>query len=301
MRRATAVIVSVMAAAAGLGAPAAFAAKHPDGMDVRAANPHGFVPAKGAKSQGASARRNPDMLFHNGQIMTTSNVTPIYWGTSWGNATFVADKQSGLASFYTGFSDSNYAKTSDEYGGTNGTVGPSNTFTTGITDTSPAPSKAPSTTAVLNEVAKFFPNPDPLGYYPVYVDTKRGSAGYCAWHSYGTINGKPVVFAFFFNLDGDPGCDPGNKVATHSQGLAALANVSAHELSEARTDPSNGGWYDASGGENGDKCAWTFNVPSVTFSNGSQWTVQGEWSNQAYDSQTGYPNSSGQRGCLDGH
>jgi len=87
----------------------------------------------------------------------------------------------------------------------------------------------------------------------------------------------------------------------HSQGLAALANVSAHELSEARTDPSNGGWYDSSGAENGDKCSWTFNVPFVTFSNGSTWKVQGEWSNNAYTSGTGYPNNSGQNGCLDGH
>jgi len=80
-----------------------------------------------------------------------------------------------------------------------------------------------------------------------------------------------------------------------------LANVSAHELSEARTDPRNGGWYDRQGDENGDKCAWTFNVPSVTFTNGSKWKLQGEWSNAAYNSGTGYPNNSGQRGCLDGH
>jgi hypothetical protein len=110
-----------------------------------------------------------------------------------------------------------------------------------------------------------------------------------------------VQFAFFFNLDGDPGCDPGDTTTGHSQGLAALANVSAHELSEARTDPASpGAWYDSSGAENGDKCAWKFNVPSVTFSNRTKWKVQGEWSNAAYDAGTGYPNSSGQNGCLDG-
>ena len=45
-------------------------------------------------------------------------------------------------------------------------------------------------------------------YYPVYSDQPRGNAGYCAWHSSGTINGTRVQFGFFFNLDGDPGCDP---------------------------------------------------------------------------------------------
>jgi hypothetical protein len=299
LRRAAALLVSVTAVAAGLGIPAAQAANHPEGMQIRAGAAHGHVPARAARA--ANRHSNVNMLWHNGAIMTTSHVQPIYWGTSWGASSFVGDKQTGLNAFYAGYSNSGYAKTSDEYTGSNGQVGPANSVTADVVDTTAAPSRAPSTTAVLGEVAKYFPNPDPSGYYAVYVDTKRGNTGYCAWHSAGTINGQPVTFAFFFNLDGDPGCDPGNNVSGHSQGLAALANVSAHELSEARTDPANGGWYDSSGAENGDKCAWTFNVPSVKFSNGSQWTLQGEWSNGAYTAGTGYPNNSGQRGCLDGH
>ncbi len=114
--------------------------------------------------------------------------------------------------------------------------------------------------------------------------------------------GVRVQFAFFFKLDGDAGCDPADAITGHSQGLAAIANVSAHELSEAVTDPASpGAWYDGSGSENGDKCAWTFNVPSVTFSNRSVWKVQGEWSNAAYTAGTGYANLSGQKGCIDGH
>ena len=67
------------------------------------------------------------------------------------------------------------------------------------------------------------------------------------------------------------------------------------------TDPASpGAWYDGSGAENGDKCAWTFGAPSVTFSNGSMWKLQGEWSNKAFTAGTGYPNSSGQHGCLGG-
>ena len=92
---------------------------------------------------------------------------------------------------------------------------------------------------------------------------------FCAWHSSGTCSGQRVEFAFFFfKLDGDAGCDPQDMQTTYSQGLAALANVSAHELSEARTDPATpGAWYDSQGQENGDKCARTFNVPYVTFPN----------------------------------
>ena len=101
---------------------------------------------------------------------------------------------------------------------------------------------------------------------------------------------------------GDAGCDPQDTSGLHSQGLAALANVSARELSEARTDPASpGAWCDSSGQENGDKCAWSFNVPFVTFPDGNKWKLEGEWSNAAYTAGTGYPNRSGQKGCLDGH
>jgi hypothetical protein len=137
-------------------------------------------------------------------------------------------------------------------------------------------------------------------YVPVYTDVKRGGAQYCAWHSWGTINGTQVQFAFFFNLDGDAGCDPQDSSTTHSQGLEALANVTAHELAEARTDAFGSAWYDGSGAENGDKCAWTFGAPHVTLSNGTSWKLQGEWSNAAYTAGTGYANSSGQKGCLSG-
>ena len=102
------------------------------------------------------------------------------------------------------------------------------------------------------------------------------------------------------NIPGPSGCDPQDTYGTgHSQGLAALANVTAHELSETITDPRNGGWYDSGGAENGDKCAWTFTGP-VTLRNRSVWTLQGEWSNSAYTSGTGYPHHSGQKGCLQG-
>jgi hypothetical protein len=251
---------------------------------------------------GESRVKNPNMTYHGGKIMPTANINAIFWGPSWANTTFVGDKITGIDSWYMGFSGSNYAKTSDEYNGSNGQVGPTTAYLGHVVDTSAAVGGS-SASAILAEVCKQITNLDTSGngYYPVYVDLKRGNAQYCAWHSAGTCNGTPVQFAFFFNLDGDGGCDPQDSLTGHSQGLAALTNVSAHELSEARTDPSSpGAWYDSTGAENGDKCAWTFNVPNVAFPNGTSWKLQGEWSNAAYTAGTGYPNSSGQKGCLDG-
>ena len=257
------------------------------------------------RDAGGPRRGNADMTYHGGQILTTANIQAVFWGTSW---TPTDPKISGIQSFYQGFSGSDYAKTSDEYTGTNGQVGPTVTFQRYSIDTTSASNiqDGNNTSAVLQAVCRnVSPDASGLGYYPVYTDQPRGHAGFCAWHAAGTCNGVPVQIGFFFKLDGDAGCDPVDTQTGHPQGLAALADVSAHELSEARTDPAFnggfGGWYDSSGAENGDKCAWTFNVPYVAFTNGTIWKVQGEWSNAAYNAGTGYPNSSGQKGCLDGH
>jgi len=255
--------------------------------------------AKEAKP--ARPSKSPNMTFHGGVIMQQTNSTAIFWGTSWAN--YTGDKMTGIDTFYKGFSNSKYAQTSDEYTGTNGQVGPIVNHSGHVVDTS-ASTGGGNTSTILTEVCKEIPNPDPTGngYYPVYTDTPRGHAGYCAWHSVGTCGGVRVQFAFFFKLDGDAGCDPQDSSGLHSQGLAAIANVSGHELSEARTDPATpGAWYDSQGEENGDKCAWTYGANLITFSDGTRWKVQGEWSNAAYNAGTGYPNSSGQKGCLGGN
>lgn len=255
--------------------------------------------ARGHAGAGGSGT-SPNMTWHGGAILTSSEVRAIFWGTSWASTSFVGDKISGLDTFYAAIGGSNYAATSSEYTGTNGRVGTSVTYVGHDVDTSAAPRRAPRTSDVLAEVCRRIASPKANGYYPVYVDTRRSGANYCAWHSYGTCGGVPVQFGFFFNLDGDAGCDPNDTWTSHSQGLAALANVSGHEISETVTDPRNGGWWDSSGSENADKCAWTFGSGAVSLSGGTTWKIQGNWSNAAYGAGTGYPNGSGQKGCLSG-
>ena len=250
-------------------------------------------------SHGSRTSKSPLMTNHGGKIMTVANTQAIFWGPGW--TTNPGDKITGMDSWYQGFGNSTYAAASNEYAGNNGQVTSGSTYAGHVVDGS-ASSGGGSTSVILAEVCKTITNPDTSGngYYPVYSDTPRGSAGYCAYHSAGTCSGVPLQFAFFFNADGDAGCNPNDTSGLHSEGLAAIANTSGHELSEARTDPASpGAWYDGSGQENGDKCNFVFPSPLVTFSNGSQWKVQGEWSNQAYTAGTGYPNSSGQKGCIE--
>ena len=261
----------------------------------------GLHMARGEAHSGGSKASSPLMAYHSGSILPTTEMAAIFWGNSWADPAFVSDKITGLDEFYAGVGGSNYAKTSDEYTGVGGQVSASISYDGHYMDLSAAPSHAPSTSTILNKVCqtiagKIVAN----GYYVVYVDTRR-HVSYCAWHSWGQCGGTPIEFGFVFNLDGDTGCDPGDTVTGHSEGLAALANVSGHELSETRTDPRGDGWYDQQGEENGDKCAWSFGSLSVPFSsNRSNWRIQGNWSNNAYGSTLGYSNLSGQKGCLDG-
>ena len=255
---------------------------------------HPFA-AKGARGGGTGSTL---MTLHGGGVLVTNATTAIFWGPEWSNATFAGDKITGLDSFFGGFGGSRYAGLSTEYAGSDGrTVTAVSTYAGHVLDTSAAPSKAPSTSAAVAEACKITNNnPDPNGLYLLYTSTGAGHVSYCAWHSWGTCsNGAAVQVAYMPNIDGLAGCDPGDTYGTgHSQGLAAVANVTAHELSETITDPRGAGWFDAGGAENGDKCAWTFGG-AVTLSNGSRWKLQQEWSNAAYTATSGTPT-----GCLQG-
>jgi hypothetical protein len=236
------------------------------------------------------------MTAHGGTVLTSNQTVAIFWGTSWPSST--SDIVGGIDSFFGGWGGSHMAGDSTEYSGTNGQVTANSTYGGHQFDTTAAPSRALSTSAAVAEACKMSGNnPVANAVYFIYTDTGAGHVSYCAWHSWGTCsNGAQVQVAYMPNITGLAGCDPGNN-AGHSQGLAALANVTSHELSEAITDPRGAGWFDSSGGENGDKCAWAFHG-TESLKNGSTWYLQGEWSNAAYTANTGFPNRSGQNGCL---
>jgi hypothetical protein len=245
-------------------------------------------------AQPGGATSSPNLTWHGGPVITAGTVVqPIFWGTSWGSP---GDKISGMNALYAGFGGSKYMGTNTEYTDGSGHVSAAVTARAAVVDTSAAARNGSRTSTILAEVCKLYPNPTPNAYYPVYIDNKRGHSGYCAWHSTGTCNGVRVQFGFFFKLDGDNGCDPQDSSTTWSQGTEALANVSGHELSEMVTDPQLNAWYDSSGAENSDKCAWTFSGTRVALGS-SSWKIQGNWSNAAYNGSSGYDGG----GCIDGN
>jgi hypothetical protein len=256
-----------------------------------------FVDSKAHKlppGAGSGGSTSNDMTLHGGNVLQTAAAYSIFWGS------YGTDIQSGMTSFFQGFSGSSIANASKEYyGTTNGNVSGNTSYGGAYFDNSTPPRKALSTSGAVTEACSMSGNnPDPNGVYFIFTSTGAGHVSYCAWHSWGTCsNGKPIQVAYMPNISGLSGCDPQSDVTSESQGLAAVANVTSHEFSEAITDPRGTGWTDSSGSENGDKCAWSFHN-DVSFSNGTKWKLQMEWSNAANDAGTGYLNRSGQPGCL---
>ena len=88
---------------------------------------------------------------------------------------------------------------------------------------------------------------------------------FCGWHTHATIGTADIKFAYV----GDPtGTLLGNcaaqKVSPNGDpGADAMVSVIAHELEEAASDPDLNAWYDSTGAENADKCAWKFGTTTA--------------------------------------
>ena len=88
-------LIALIAGMVGVGAGAASASK----PETQKTNHGHEFKAKDAKDLSFGFGRNPNLTNHGGPIMTASVVNAVYWGTQWGNSSFIGDKQSGLDSF----------------------------------------------------------------------------------------------------------------------------------------------------------------------------------------------------------
>ena len=328
MRRRPIPVVFALAVV-GLGVPRTFAAEPPEkgGEDHSGAvcyhRPHdpagrpiargsgdpsdldGVSDLRGATTTG-KAGTSPAVIYGGGPILASVAVRVVPAGPNWSRPNFVADKFTGLDAFFGGYANSRYAATADEYAGSNGPVGSGLSYqgrAMPVSATVDGRQIGQVIAAACKEAAggHFQMRTDGTQLLIVYSDMARpAAANFCGYHTAASCLNQTVEVAFLWNLDNDGGCSPQDSATGHSAGLAALANVTAHELAETRTDPAIDAWIDAGGNEIGDKCAWTFAHGSVPFTNGTKWKLQNEWSNAAYAAGTGHPNASGQAGCIDG-
>ena len=232
------------------------------------------------------------MTSHQGPVLHASKTKAIFWGPQWLASSFAGDKISGLDAFFTGFGSSSYAATASEYYDAAGYVTSQSTYLGHVIDSSKAPSKALTVSSATAEVCKITSNrPDPSALYLIYTATGAGNVNYCAWHTWGKCAGGALVqVAYMPNLDAVSGCNPGDTSTGHSVGLAAVANVTAHELLETITDPRGNGWFSPPAAKTATSAPGSFLPscpPSVTAVSGTyRWSGQTPPTRQATDYQT---------------
>jgi len=131
---------------------------------------------------------NNNLLYHGGPILPNVTIKAIFWGTSWPG--YTGDKITGMDKWYSyigttgGGAGSSYDATVNEYTDSAGhQVSTATTYQGHMVDGTSLPKRL-STSAVFNQVCKDLGSSAVAnGYYPVYVDRKRGGANYCAYHS----------------------------------------------------------------------------------------------------------------------
>lgn len=232
--------------------------------------PHIFAPKGGFRNT------TKNLIDHGGPVLPTSHVYAIFWG-SWGSP----EIPDALYDFFNGFGGSSYANILTQYMREGGSAPPpAVTYTIAAPDISTPPAHSPSVRTIVNEACASLSGgaPDPEGLYFVITSNFPKQGSFCAWHSAGTCNGAPIAVAYLPNVTGVNGCGVPSTVNNgFSAGAQAMANVAAHELSESITDQFLNAWYDQSGQEVGDKCAFQFSSP-VTLGK-TEWVLQEEWSN----------------------
>jgi hypothetical protein len=110
---------------------------------------------------------------------------------------------------------------------------------------------------------------------------------YCAYH--GTTSASGAIYAnqpYTVSATYPGSCDVGQYPNGSTNQADPTINVTSHEHNEAITDPQLNAWYDSSGSEIGDKCAWMFGATQGPNGseynqtiNGHHYWLQMEWSN----------------------
>jgi hypothetical protein len=118
---------------------------------------------------------------------------------------------------------------------------------------------------------------------------------YCGFHTSGTFGTTDIKVAFVGDpatrcpaIPNTPGCSAQSLSPNGNEGADAMADVMAHELNEAITDPHGDAWFHINtAGENGDLCNFNFG-PTFTALNGAhanivlsgrQFLIQQNWLN----------------------
>jgi len=237
---------------------------------------HDMNPVEEAPTKGGTLALSP-ITPHSGTVMGTP-VAYLIWYGNW-NQSNGSDTPAGqilVRDFLFGISNSPYFKINTTYNGPTGFV------STGAETTVLAAARSRLTdsgvfSAVANAINSGMPK-DANGVYFVITSSDIAKSGfctqYCGWHSVGTIGTTKIKYSFVGNANRCLNNCAAQTVGPNSNaGVDGMLSVLAHELEEATTDPNLDAWFDASGNENADKCAWTFGQNQSIGTNGASYNM----------------------------
>lgn len=263
----------------------------------------GIVYARGKQPKAANVKAsctepNCPLVYNGGSVQHSPQVYLLFWGPTWSTDSGEQASMSYLENLCNGLgvqSQDSWSTITDQYTDSTGhpsfngtackgffqdtTTPPTGvdqfklaaeadafTSTQGITDTADAQIVIATQSGTC-----------PQGFYS--PNCNGGTGKYCAWHS---SSNEPYTNLPYI-LDAGSGCgeDFVNSTGTHD----GFSIVGGHEYAETITDPfPDSGWWDpsdSSGGEIGDKCAWSSLSSNVTLSTGS-FAMQPLYSNAGF-------------------
>ncbi len=290
---------------------------------VPVANPNGrilgVVPVREAHGGGARPGRTNNLSYHNGPTMHTNTTYAVFWGASkaWDSGyQALIQRYFGDVAAASGASSNVYDAGTQYYDSVNGNILDNSTVGGSYADTTPYPANGCTDKAtsiclsdlqLQNEIqadmkASGWSGSNPTGgesqlifiFTPKGVGSCAGSScaytNYCAYHSWLGSGTSAVLYA------NQPYANQNYSIYTCNSGqwpngnsADATLNVVSHEHNEAITDQQGSAWYDSSGNEDGDKCAWNFGSALGGTSgaeynqviNGDTYYLQQEWSNKS--------------------
>ena len=273
-----------------------------------------------AKRMAAALLPGPTLLLnHGGPIMPSIEIYNIFWVGALrggGTATLTAHYETVADDFATDYAGHSIDSILTQYNQTSpsntihglSTAGAGGSYAGSYIDTDAFPasgctdSRTPKdciTDAQLRtEITKVMAAKGWTGglnkIYLVYTGSGQGSCfdatssscaytDYCAYHS--SIGSGSTAVIYGNEPYAVPNACQGGTSPTGDPAADAAVSVASHETSEATTDPFGTTWWDSSGNEIGDKCAWNYGTNSYDSAKANQ-----EWNLRYYELQMEFNN-----------
>lgn len=239
--------------------------------------------------------------YHGGPVMPNNVNVYFIWYGNWASGPRASDSSNTttlLDSLFsnTGLNGSGYEKINSTYGDNSHNVSGNVALAATAYDNYSQGTRlrdASVQKVVANAISSGKLPKDTNGVYFVLTssdvnETSGFCTKYCGWHTSASISGSDIKFAFVGNPDRCPSaCEAQTNSPNGDSGADGMASVMAHETEEAISDPDLNAWYDSSGAENADKCAWKWGPTTGTVGNGAynqtlagkHWLIQMNWEN----------------------